>query len=92
MLKVKCDLHNQSKETLRQEALKAEHPRTRERLMALYEICEGKNATQVGKESNRNPETVMTWVHKYNREGLAAIKYQRSGGRPPFLEKQSEKK
>ena len=92
MLKVKCDLHNQSKETLRQEALKAEHPRTRERLMALYEICEGKSATQVSKESNRNPETVMAWVHKYNQEGLVALKYQRSGGRTPFLEKQSEKK
>lgn len=92
MLKVKCELWNQSRETLRQEALKAEHPRTRERLIALYEICEGKSATQIGKESNRNPETVMSWVHKYNQKGLAALKYQRSGGRPLFLGKQSEKK
>jgi len=92
MLKVKCDLHDQSKEALRQEALRASHPRTRERLMALYEICEGKSATQVAKESNRNPETVMSWVHKYNQEGCLAIKYQRSGGRPLFLGKQSEQK
>ena len=75
MLKVKCNLHNQSKETLR-EALRASDPRTRERLMALYEICEGKSATQVAKESNRNPETVMSWVHKYNQEGCLALKYQ----------------
>ena len=92
MLKVKLNLHNQSKETLRQEALRASHPRTRERLMALYEICEGKSATQVARESNRNPETVMSWVHKYNEEGCAALKYQHSGGRTLFLEKQSEQK
>ena len=92
MLKVKCALHNQSKEILRQEALKACHPRTRERLMALYEICEGKSATQVAKQSNRNPETVMSWVHKYNQERCLALKYQRSGGRPLFLGKQSKQK
>ena len=60
--------------------------------MALYEICEGKSATQVAKESNRNPETVMSWVHKYNLEGCLALKYQRSGGRSLFLGKQSEQK
>lgn len=92
MLKVKHEVWNQSRETLRQEALKAKHPRTRERLMALYEISEGKSATKVGKQSNRNPQTVMSWVHKYNREGLSALKYQRSGGRTPFLTKQLEKR
>jgi transposase len=53
--------------------------------MALYEISEGKSATEVGKQSKRNPQTVMEWVHKYNQEGLAALKYQRSGGKTPFL-------
>ena len=91
MLKVKCARWNQSKELLRTEALAAEHPRTRERLMALYEVCEGKSATLVGKQTNRNPQTVMEWVHRYNRQGLAALKYQRSGGRNPFFLKQSKK-
>ena len=50
MVKVECEKWNQSLEKLREEALKAEHPRTRERWMALYEICGGKNATQIGKE------------------------------------------
>ncbi len=35
-VEVRCELWNQSKNILRQEALKARHPRTRERLMALY--------------------------------------------------------
>ena len=84
MLKVKCEVWNQNGEILRQEALAAKHPRTRERLMALYEISEGKSATTVGKETKRNPQTVMEWVHKYNQEGLTALKYRRTGGRPPF--------
>ena len=67
MLKVNCARWSQSKELLREEALKAGHPRTRERLMALYEISAGKNATQIAIETKRNPETVMKWVHRYTR-------------------------
>ena len=48
MLKVECDRWNQSSSILREEALKANHARSRERLMALYEVCNGKSATQVG--------------------------------------------
>ena len=91
MLKVDYARWNQSTEVLREEALAAKHPRTRERLMALYEISEGKSATQIGKKTKRNPQTVMKWVHLYNREGLSALKYQRSGGRPPFFPQHSEK-
>lgn len=70
---------------VREEALKAEHIRTRERLMALYEISEGKSATLVAKETKRHPETVMKWVHHYNQEGLGVLQYQRTGGRKPVL-------
>ncbi len=45
MLKVNYACWNHSQELLKEEALKAEHPRTRERLMALYEISDGKSAT-----------------------------------------------
>ena len=47
MLKINCDRWSQNASILREEALKADHARSRERLMALYEICSGKNATQV---------------------------------------------
>ena len=83
MLKVDYVRWNQSKERLRTEALAAEHPRTRERLMALSEISEGKSATKVAKQTNRNPQTIMEWVHRYNKKGLKALLYQRSGGRNP---------
>ncbi|HAC63756.1 MAG TPA: hypothetical protein DCF68_09500 [Cyanothece sp. UBA12306] len=84
MLKVKFELWNQSPEQLREDSLKAEHPRTRERLMALYEISRGQSATQVAKQTKRNPQTVMEWVHKYNQDGPFALNYQHSGGHPPL--------
>ena len=59
MLKVEVNHWNQRPEDLRELALIAEHPRTRERLLAIYEICEGKSATEVGKQTGRNPQTVM---------------------------------
>lgn len=70
---------------MREQALKANHARTRERLMALYEICNGKSATKVGIETGRNPQTVMEWVHRYNLSGMEALLYQRTGGHPPFF-------
>ncbi|AUB34192.1 Transposase (plasmid) [Nostoc flagelliforme CCNUN1] len=85
MLRVECDRWNESASKLREEALKANHARTRERLMALYEICNGKSATKVGRETGRNPQTVMEWVHRYNLSGIKALLYQRTGGHPPFF-------
>ncbi|MGJ5630088.1 hypothetical protein [Nostoc sp. CALU 1950] len=58
MLKVESDRWNQSSSILREEALKANHARTCERLMTLYEICKGKSATKVGTDTGRNPQTV----------------------------------
>jgi transposase len=87
MLKVDCQRWNQSRQSLREEGLKAEHPRTRERIMALYEIESGKSATQISKKTGRNPQTVMKWVHMYNEGGLESLKYRRTGGKAPFFPK-----
>jgi transposase len=92
MLTVDVEKWEQSAEQLRQQALSAEHPRSRERLMALYEICGGKNASQIGRDSQRNPQTVMEWVHRYNDEGPEALLYRRTGGHPPFCPKPSSKR
>ena len=87
MLKVETAKWHQTPEELRDIAVKANHPRTRERLMGLYEITQGKNATQVGRETGRNPQTVMDWVHRYNNEGTQALEYRHSGGHPPLCPK-----
>jgi len=74
----------QSAESLRACALTAAHHRTRERLMAIYEVSQGQSATQVGLATKRNPQTVMEWVHRYNELGPEAMVYQHSGGHPPL--------
>lgn len=84
MLNVDIERWGQSEASLRQQALTESHPRSRERLMALYEICRGRSATQVGLETGRNPQTVMGWVHRYNTEGPGSLLYRHSGGHPPL--------
>jgi transposase len=91
MLKVDVEKWGQSAEHLRQLALDAEHSRSRERLMALYEICSGQNASQIGRASQRNPQTVMGWVHRYNEQGPEAMLYRRTGGHPPLFPTTSSK-
>ena len=75
MLKVNHHQWNQSVEELREMSLTEAHPRTRERSMAFYEICLGKSATQVAKDSQPNSQTVMDWVHRYNNNGPDALKF-----------------
>lgn len=84
MLRVDTQRWNQSPELLREQALNATHPRTRERFMGLYEIAQDKSATQVSRETGRNHQTVMEWVHRYNSSGPEALIYQHTGGHPPL--------
>jgi transposase len=67
-------------------ALKATHARSRERFLALRDIADGACATQVAARTGRHPQTVMGWLHAYNEHGPEALKYQRTGGRPPFAQ------
>lgn len=83
-LKVEYEEKGDSLETLRQEATSAPHGRTRERFLALYEISQGRSATEIGKATGRHPQTVMDWVHRYNQDGKEGLRYRRTGGRPPL--------
>lgn len=75
----------QSLEDVRQLAIRAEHPRSRERFQALYEIGSGHtNATRWAQTIQRDDQTVLGWIHLYNAHGPAALLYQRTGGHPPF--------
>ena len=84
MLQVDYKRWNQSPEELRRMAMSAEHERTRERFLALYEITQASCATRVAGNGGRNAQTVMKWVHWYNEGGAEAVVYRRTGGRPPF--------
>jgi hypothetical protein len=76
---------NQTVADLRHLALTAAHPRSRERFLALHEIAQGSCATAIAARTGRRAQTVMGWLHVYNEHGPAALTYQRTGGRPPFV-------
>ena len=84
MLRVDCGCWGQTPDDLRRLALNAPHARTRESALALYDMAQGSCATQVAARTGRHPQTVMGWLHAYHAQGLAALAYGRTGGRPPF--------
>ena len=75
---------DQTPADLRELAMSASHPRTRERFLALYEITQESCATRIAERTHRHPQTVLEWLHLYNTRGPEALVYQRTGGRPPF--------
>jgi hypothetical protein len=86
MIRVELHKWGQSLEDLRRLALRAEHPRTRERFLALSLIADGThNATTWAACSGRQDETVLKWLHAYNAEGPDALNYRRTGGAAPLL-------
>jgi hypothetical protein len=86
MIRVEMQKWGQSPDDLRRLGLKADHPRTRERFLALSLIADGThNATTWAARSGRQDETVLKWLHTYNREGPDALAYRRTGGPTPLL-------
>lgn len=78
----------QTPSDLRRLSVEAEHPRSRERFLALYLIAmEQTSATRWAEEIGHTKETVLKWVHDYNESGPEGVKYRHTGGRPPFLPK-----
>ena len=73
MLRVDPARWDQTPADLRELAMSASHPRTRERFLALYEITQESCATRVAERTRRHPQTVMEWLHLYNTRGPEAI-------------------
>lgn len=88
MIRPETEKWQQTIADLRRISVQAEHPRTRERFLALYMIgSEQTNATLWAAEIGRDDNTVMNWVHKYNASGPQALYYRHTGGHPPLLAK-----
>ena len=86
MIKVEMARWGQTVEDLRRASLSEAHPRSRERFQTLYLIASGQlNATACAAHIGRQDETVLRWVHLYNRYGPDALTYRHSGGRSPLL-------
>jgi transposase len=85
---VRPDIHKwgQSPSDLRRLSVEAEHPRSRERFLALYMISsEQTSAYGWSKEVGRTKETVLQWVHRYNDTGPDGVMYRHTGAHTPFL-------
>lgn len=86
MIRPDLDRWSQSVTDLALFAVQADHARTRERFLALFQIASGHfNATQWAAAIGRCHESVMAWVHLYNQQGPSALIFRHSGGRAPFL-------
>ncbi len=70
--------------SLAQLSVEAEHPRTRERLMALLLLAQPQPkslcATRLSQVLGRDVHTVLKWVHDFNARGPTALIYRRTGG------------
>ncbi len=88
MLRPDVGKWSQSLEDLRRLSIEAEHPRSRERYQALYQIGSRQtNATDCAAKIGRNARTVMDWVHRYNQLGPSSLEYRHTGGPAPLLTK-----
>ena len=86
MLRPDFEKWGQSAEEMLRLATEAEHPRTRERCLALYMIgTRQTNAARWSEEIGRQSMTVQRWVRRYNAEGMEGIIYEHTGGPTPFL-------
>jgi Homeodomain-like domain-containing protein len=86
MIRVEMGRWQQTAEDLRLASLNEPHPRSRERFQALYLIAAGQfHATACAAHIGRQDETVLRWVHLYNRHGPNALAYHHTGGRAPLL-------
>ena len=86
MIRVEMAKWGQSLEDLRVASINSPHHRTRERFLALYLIASGQfNATTCAAHVGRQDETVLAWLHLYNRKGPDALTFRKTGGRAPLL-------
>lgn len=93
MIRPDVRMWGQTTDDLRRLATESEHPRTRERFLALFVIAVGQsNATRWAEEIGRGDECVLGWVHTYNECGPDAMTYRRTGGHAPFLRRKSSRK
>jgi len=93
MVRVDCNKWGQTPEDLRRASVEAPHARSRERFRALYLIASGRfNATACAAHIGRQDETVLAWVHRYNKQGPDALAYRRSGGRAPLLRRRRSRR
>ena len=85
MVRPDVEKWGQTLANLRVLSVEAKDARSRERFLALYMITNKQtSACAWAREIGRTKETVLKWVHDYNRLGPEGVFYRHTGGRRPF--------
>jgi transposase len=74
-----------SAEDLRTFASKSRDGAQVRRLLALAFILEGASRTEAAARSGMDRQTLCDWVHRYNAEGIAALRSSHGPGKPHSL-------
>lgn len=91
MLKVDHQKWQQSVSDLLDHALHEDHPRVRERYLALYLIAKGQSASHVAEEFGHFHNAVTGWCHTYNDQGPEALKPVWPGREPELTPEEFER-
>jgi transposase len=70
---------------LRQEASRCDDSRAARRMLAIALVLEGVSRAEAARCCGMDRQTLRDWVHRYNREGIAALSNRPLPGRPPAL-------
>src|SRR4051795_6113447 len=77
---------------LRREARRCRDTAASRRMLALALVLEGASREEAARAAGMDRQTLRDWVHRYNEEGLAGLRYRPRSGRRPRLspEQQAE--
>ncbi|MEZ4527767.1 MAG: helix-turn-helix domain-containing protein [Desulfobacterales bacterium] len=59
--------------------------RMKERLLMVLLSMEGRHAPEIAAAVHRTPETVLRWLHRWNKSGFGGLDDRPYSGRPPVL-------
>jgi transposase len=72
-------------EDLRAAASKSRDGAQVRRLLALAFVLDGSSRTEAAKQAGMDRQTLRDWVHRYNADGIEALKSSPGPGKPPLL-------
>lgn len=76
---------NFTAQDFRKRAKEASHSRTYERFLAMALLLEGKKPSDVAVLIGRHYSTILSWVDRYNENGIDSLYYKSPPGQKPWL-------
>lgn len=90
MLKIEHDRWEQSLSDLLERAIHEDHPRVRERYLALYLMARGEDVQDIAPDIGKHRIAVAQWCHLYNEQGPDALHPEWPGTHPDLTPEEFE--